>query len=133
MRKLECPDFSLSEKITPEQVEFFQTNGLLHFRNFISRDTVQLFLSEIHRIEKELLEKGIDKINGTPLKMGKDEHGQPMIQRLCFTSLYSDPLHEFLQDAVRHPLPPCFRRAGKWLPLLLGNEQGCKLIAIGLK
>ncbi|MGZ3845881.1 MAG: phytanoyl-CoA dioxygenase family protein [Flavisolibacter sp.] len=104
MRKLECPDFSLSDQITPEEFDFFQKSGVLHFRNFISRDTVQLFLSEIHRIEKDLLEKGIDKINGTPLKFGKDEHGQPMIQRLCFTSLYSDALHTFLQDPRLHAL-----------------------------
>jgi phytanoyl-CoA hydroxylase len=104
MVKLQSPNFSLSEKITQEQHDFFQKNGVLHFRNFIDRETVQLFLGEISRIEKELLDKGVDKINGTPLKFGKDEQGRPMIQRLCFTSLYSDALHNFLQDRRLHGL-----------------------------
>ena len=98
MKKFESPRFSLSEKLTKEQIDFFDKYGVLHFRNFIGTESVQLFLSEIKRIERELLDKGLEKINGTPLKFGKDEAGNPMIQRFCFTSLYSDALHMFLQD-----------------------------------
>lgn len=98
MEKLQAPDFSLSGKITSKQFDFFDKNGVLHFRNFISKETVAVFLSEIKRIEQEWLEQGVEKINGIPLKFGKDENGMPLIQRFCFTSLHSQVLHEFLQD-----------------------------------
>lgn len=98
MIKLQAPDFKLSTKLTQEQINFFDKNGLIVFRNFISRETVELFLNEIKRIEKDWLDKGVDKINGIPLKFGKDENGNLMIQRLCFTSQYSPVLHEFLQE-----------------------------------
>ena len=104
MEKLQAPDFSLSENITQEQFDFFDRNGVLVFRNFISKETVDLFLSEIKRIEKEWLEHGVEKINGIPLKFGKDEFGNNMIQHFCFTSLYSEVLHEFLQDKRLHAL-----------------------------
>jgi phytanoyl-CoA hydroxylase len=98
MNKLQFPDTNLSEKLTDEQKEFFHKHGLIVFRNFIKKETVELFLSEIQRIEQQWLSEGVEKINGIPLKMGRDENGNKMIQRLCFTSQYSNILHEFLQD-----------------------------------
>lgn len=98
MNKLQTPVFTLDTKLTKEQLDFFDKYGLIVFRNFINRDTVNLFLKETQRIEKEWLDQGVEKVNGIPLKFGKDEHGNKMIQRLCFTSLHSAVLHEFLQD-----------------------------------
>lgn len=98
MKKINCPDFILGEKLTQEQLDFFDKNGVIIFRNFIPRDKVQLFISETQRIEKQWLEEGKEKINGVPLKFGKDQNGNKMIQRMCFLSLYSEPLHELLQD-----------------------------------
>ena len=104
MNKLQCPNFSLTDKLTQEQLNFFHKSGMIVFRNFISKETVQLFLKEVHRIEKEWLDQGLEKVNGIPLKFGKDEHGNKTIQRLCFLSQYSDVLHEFLQDPRIHAL-----------------------------
>jgi ectoine hydroxylase-related dioxygenase (phytanoyl-CoA dioxygenase family) len=98
MKKIDCPGFILGEKLTSEQLEFFDKNGVIIFRNFIPKETVKLFISETERIEKQLLEEGKEKINGVPLKFGKDENGNKIIQRLCFLSLFSDPLHQLLQD-----------------------------------
>jgi phytanoyl-CoA hydroxylase len=98
MSHIEYPLFTLGDKLTPEQLAFFDKNGVIRFKNFISRDTVKLFLGEIQRIEQEWLAQGIDKVNGTPLKFGQEEDGRSMVQRFAFTSLYSSILHEFLQD-----------------------------------
>src|SRR5215471_18972535 len=98
MTKLQVPSFSLSTGLTAEQKQFFHKNGAIIFRNFIDRDTVKLFLSEIHRLEQDWLQQGLEKVNGIPLKFGKDENGNKMIQRLCFTSQYSEPLHKFVED-----------------------------------
>jgi phytanoyl-CoA hydroxylase len=98
MTKLNCPGFVLGEKLTDEQLQYFDKNGVIIFRNFISKDTVTLFIEEVTRIEREWLTEGREKINGVPLKFGKDAQGNKMIQRLCFLSLHSKPLSELLQD-----------------------------------
>ena len=98
MKKLEVPHFTLGDNLTDEQLNFFDKHGAIIFRNFINPDTVKLFLAETQRIEKEWLDSGVEKVKGIPLKFGKDENGNKIIQRLCFLSLHSPILHEFLQD-----------------------------------
>ncbi|RIV20448.1 phytanoyl-CoA dioxygenase [Fibrisoma montanum] len=98
MRKLNCPHFTLGESLTPDQRDFFNRHGVIIFRNFINPETVQLFIREVDRIEKQWLAEDRDKVNGVPLKFGQDEAGNTIIQRMCFLSQYSNALHEFLQD-----------------------------------
>lgn len=97
MKKWES-NFQLGDTVTQEQIEFFDKHGVIVFRNFIDREKVALYLSELKRLENEWLSENKDKVNGIPLKFGKDEHGNRTIQRLCFTSLYSQPLHLLLEE-----------------------------------
>jgi ectoine hydroxylase-related dioxygenase (phytanoyl-CoA dioxygenase family) len=97
MKKWIC-DYKLDTKLTEEQLDFFDKHGVIIFRNFINQEKVKLYLSELNRIEKEWLAEGKDKVNGIPLKFGKDMEGNKTIQRFCFTSLYSDALHNLLDD-----------------------------------
>ena len=98
MRKLDIPEFRLSTKLTEEQLAFFKTTGALIFKKYIDIETVNTLIKEVHRIEKELIDDGVDKIHGIPLKYGKDEQGNPTIQRICFLSKFSYILHEMLED-----------------------------------
>ncbi|MCA6461942.1 MAG: phytanoyl-CoA dioxygenase, partial [Chitinophagaceae bacterium] len=86
-------EFQLGDLVTPEQIEFFDEHGVILFRNFLTPEQVKLFISEVSRIEQMWLEEKREKVNGIPLKFGKDEHGNTTIQRLCFSSLFSEPLH----------------------------------------
>lgn len=97
MKKWES-HFQLGNTVTPEQIEFFDKHGVIVFRNFLSREKVDTYLSELKRLESEWLGEGRDKVNGIPLKYGKDEVGNRTIQRLCFTSLYSEELHKLLEE-----------------------------------
>jgi Phytanoyl-CoA dioxygenase (PhyH) len=90
--------FEFCDSLSEEQKTFFDKNGFLHFRHFISKERVALFLRETERIQKNLIENNIEKVNGVPLKFGQDEKGNKIIQRNAFLSLSSEPLHEFLQD-----------------------------------
>jgi phytanoyl-CoA hydroxylase len=90
--------FTLGDKLTEEQKEYFQKYGVIQFKNFINQDTVKLFISELEKVEKTWLEEGTEKVNGIPLKFGKNEHGEKMIQRMCFTNKYSTVLGEFVKD-----------------------------------
>jgi len=84
--------------LTEEQLAFFDEYGVIVFRNFITKDKVDLYLSELKRIEKKWIDEGVERVNGIPLKYGKDDKGNATIQRLCFSSLHSEHLHELLQD-----------------------------------
>lgn len=101
MKKIECTDFILGSELTQDQVDFFDKNGVILFRNFLTKEQVAFFISETLRIEKLWLEEGREKVNGIPLKFGKDEYGNKMIQRACFLSLYSESLHGMLQKDPR--------------------------------
>lgn len=105
MLKFECPNFVLGKKLTAEQLDFFDKNGVIIFRNFINPNTVADILKEVDKLQETWLAEGREKVNGTPLKFGKDENGQKMIQRLCFSSMYNPVLHEFLQDPRFKALP----------------------------
>jgi phytanoyl-CoA hydroxylase len=97
MKKWNC-NFELGESLTAEQLDFFDEHGVIIFRNFLSKEKVDLYISELKRLESEWLAEKREKVNGIPLKYGKDEHGKLTIQRLCFSSLYSNPLHELLDE-----------------------------------
>ncbi|GAB3689234.1 hypothetical protein GCM10027592_05340 [Spirosoma flavus] len=88
------PSFSL----TDEQKAFFDKNGFLHIKGFVQRETVQFFLQELQRIEEKWIAEQVDKINGTPIKYGRDENGKRIVQRFAFASWFSPVLREFLQD-----------------------------------
>lgn len=91
-------NFQLGETLTHEQLNFFDKHGMIVFRNFISPEKISTYLEEIKRLEATWLEEKREKVNGIPLKFGKDEAGNKTIQRLCFTSLFSAPLHQLLED-----------------------------------
>jgi phytanoyl-CoA hydroxylase len=99
MSKIQIPAFQLGNRLTLDQLSFFKKHGIIQFKNFISKDAVSLFLTEIERVQHFLLENEIKKVNGIPLKFGRDADGSPLIQRIAFTSYYSKSLSDFLKDA----------------------------------
>lgn len=96
--KFEAKTFTLGEKLTQEQIDYFKKHGVIQFKKFIAPETAELFISELAKIEATWLAEGIEKINGIPLKFGQDPAGNKMIQRMCFTNKYSQVLAEFLKD-----------------------------------
>ncbi len=104
MGKIEKTAFYLGEEITPEQSTFFDKNGFIVFKNFLNRENVQLFLSEMKRVEAQFINEGIEKVNGIPVKYGEDGKGNKIVQRFCFLSQYSPPLHELVQSPPMHTL-----------------------------
>ena len=90
--------FILGTQLTPEQLRFFDEFGFIHFKNFIDRKEIDHLINAIHELELDWIKKGIEKVNGIPIKYGKDELGNPIVQRFAFASLHSEVLHNFLKD-----------------------------------
>jgi phytanoyl-CoA hydroxylase len=96
--KFEAKTFTLGERLTQEQIDYFKKHGVIQFKKFITAETAELFISELAKTELNWLKEGIEKVNGIPLKFGQDPEGNQMIQRMCFTNKYSQVLAEFLKD-----------------------------------
>ncbi len=98
MTKAEYPHFTLGNELTREQKDFFDKNGYIHFRDFISKDTVDRIIQESKTIEKQWIEEKKEKVNGVPIKYGVDLDGSKIVQRFAFISQASNYFHEFLKD-----------------------------------
>lgn len=90
--------FTLGAQLTPEQLNYFDKNGIIQFRRFVDRIAVVDLLMELRAVEDYLLSKNITKVNGIPLKFGRDIDGSIFIQRIAFASQYSHALRSFLRD-----------------------------------
>ncbi|MCC3156336.1 phytanoyl-CoA dioxygenase family protein [Hymenobacter sp. 15J16-1T3B] len=93
------PRFALTApRLTPEQAAFFHRYGFLHFRRFVGPEAVQQLLTAAEDVQRRWLREGVTKVNGVPIKYGRDEAGQRIVQRFAFASQHSPVLHQFLQD-----------------------------------
>jgi phytanoyl-CoA hydroxylase len=97
MKKWDC-NYLLSSQLTKEQLDFFDEHGVIIFRNFLDANKIAEYINELKVLEQKWLSTNVDKVNGIPLKFGKDVDGNKTIQRFCFTSLYCKPLHNLLDD-----------------------------------
>lgn len=98
MQKFEMPEFYFSGTLTLEQQDFFDRHGIIQFKKFVDPSTVALFLKETENVQNYLLKNDIKKVNGIPLKFGTDADGSRLIQRIAFTSFYSNELSAFLKN-----------------------------------
>lgn len=96
--------FELGPEITPEQQQFLDENGFLIFSRVASADEVAALVAEIERIERDWLAEGKRKVNGIPIIRGRGPHGKTFIQRLAFTSCYSERIREFVRDSRFDPI-----------------------------
>ncbi|MDB5970783.1 MAG: Phytanoyl-CoA dioxygenase [Hydrocarboniphaga sp.] len=92
------PRFELGDALTAEQLEHFQRWGFLHFSNFIAADRVQELIAATQRVENRWIDGGIEKVNGVPIKYGRDLDGRRIVQRFAFANLYDPLLADFLKD-----------------------------------
>lgn len=113
MSKKATGKFIFGHSLTHEQIRYFDKHGIIQFKSFIDRSTVKQLLEEVAATQRYLLDNGISKVNGIPLKFGQDADGSSLIQRIAFASHYNTVLRKFLQDPRL-----------KALTSLLGNYQG---------
>ncbi len=96
--------FTLGPEITEEQRAFLDRHGFLLFANVATADEVAMIGEEIERIQAEWLASGRTRVFGIPLFVGRDHQGAPFIQRLAFTSVFSERIRAFVHDARFAPI-----------------------------
>ncbi len=100
------PIYTLEEKLTREQIEFYNENGFIHFKNFIKQETVQEVIKASQQVEQKWIANNVQKVNGVPIKYGKDLNGEPIVQRFAFTSHHSPVISELVNDPRLDTLLP---------------------------
>ena len=98
MSNTQYPKFTLGDKLTDEQIKFFDKNGFIHFRGAVTQDNVNEIISSTEDLQQKWISKGIKKINGVPIKFGHDENGKEIVHRFPFTSQYSEVVHRFVNS-----------------------------------
>jgi len=92
------PTFTLSETLTAEQIEFFNTHGFIHFKNFITQSTVESIIQAANEVQQNWIAQDIKKVNGVPIKYGKDLNGETIVQRFAFINQHHLALSGLLLD-----------------------------------
>lgn len=116
----EYPRFTLGETLTAEQIEHFRDFGFLHFRNFISPEQVRELVQASVEVQQQWLRDDVQKVNGVPIRYGRDLDGTPIVQRFAFANQYHPVLARFLEDPRFHLLFPLI---GKPDARVGGNEK----------
>jgi ectoine hydroxylase-related dioxygenase (phytanoyl-CoA dioxygenase family) len=90
--------FTLGNTITAEQQHFFNQHGFIHFKEFIKADTVQDIIKASEQVQQHWLANNVQKVNGVPIKYGKDIDGASIVQRFAFINQHHPLLSEFAHD-----------------------------------
>ncbi len=90
--------FTLGNTLTEEQKAFFEEHGYIHFSGFLSPEEVQEIVSASEDVQQKWIANKTEKINGVPVKYGKDLDGQPIVQRFAFLNQHTRILSDLLKD-----------------------------------
>jgi phytanoyl-CoA hydroxylase len=90
--------FSLGAEITAEQQDFFNRHGFIHFKRFIEPQTVTDIIKASKEVEQRWASNNMEKVNGVPIKYGKDVDGSTIVQRFAFINQHHSLLSEFTFD-----------------------------------
>src|SRR5438045_3113350 len=110
--QFEYPRFTLTEKLTSEQIGFFEEYGFIHFKSFLNPEAVKQIIRATEDVQEQWIKENREKVNGVPVKYGHDIDGRKIVQRFAFASLFSPVLHELLQDKRFESLFPLLQETG---------------------
>ncbi len=91
--------FSFSGAILPEHLEFYSQQGFIHFVQFFSSETINFIDNAVNEVYDGLLRASPAKIYGIPIRYGFDTQGDPIVQRLPLTTVFSSKLYRLLSDS----------------------------------
>lgn len=90
--------FILGDQLSAEQISFFNKNGFIHFKGVASPEEVRAIIESTEQIQDKWIKTGTKKINGVPIKFGKDENDKEIVHRFPFTSQFSEAIHNFVSS-----------------------------------
>jgi phytanoyl-CoA hydroxylase len=92
------PKFTLIKKLTDEQIDFFNKWGFIHFSGFLQQESVDAIIRASIEVQNNWIANDVKKINGVPIKYGRDLNGELIVQRFAFISQHHPVLSALLLD-----------------------------------
>lgn len=80
------PTFTLGDKLTEEQITFFNKHGFIQFKKFLQTSEVNEILAGLKTLQDKWISNDIKMINGVPINYGVDDEGNKIVHRFAFTS-----------------------------------------------
>ena len=96
--------FELGSEITDIQRAFLDRHGYLIFGGVATADEVAKINAEVDRIESDWVTEGRTSVNGVPIFKGVGLEEKPMMQRIPFSSCFSDYIKEFIRSERFEPV-----------------------------
>lgn len=96
--------FVLGDRVTPVQHAYLARHGYLVYDRVIDPSDAEGLREECQRIQARLVAEGRTRVNGIPVWFGKDPDGNPFLQRLAFTSLFSERIASLVRDPRFEPV-----------------------------
>lgn len=90
--------FRLLDSITPVQKAFLDLHGFILFARVATPGEVAMVLSEMERVQRQLLDSGQRRVFGVPVWFGAGPDGEPCLQRMGFASVLSEAIGTFVRD-----------------------------------
>lgn len=90
--------FTLGYALTQEQINFYTQYGFIHFEGFLSEKNIDNIIESIKSVERNWITNSVKKINGIPIKYGKDENNNTIVQRFAFLNQHSKKVNEFINN-----------------------------------
>ncbi len=90
--------FDFGSDFSEDQLNFFEDNGFLHFKNFIDKETVKEIINASEEVGEQWMKNDVKQVYGVPVKYGKDLDGRKIVQRFAFLSLHSPRVKKLIED-----------------------------------
>ena len=103
--------FDLKSGLTDVHRAFLAQHGFLIFGQVFHDHEVDEMNQDIDRVRQAWVAESRTSVNGIPLFIGKASDGTPLLQRMPFTSCFSDVVRDKIRDARLEPIKT-----------LIGNE-----------
>jgi hypothetical protein len=103
-RPFVIPRFELRDGKIEDWRRAFDEVGALHFPAVAHPDEVRRLQAAAEQVSDEMVRRGVDQVNGIPIKYGKHPDGRRYVQRAAFSSQFSEAIRAFVHDPRFEPL-----------------------------
>lgn len=103
-RAIDIPRFELREGKVEEWRRAFDEMGAVHFPAVATPDEVRAIQVAADAISDAMVERGVETVNGIPIKYGTRPDGRRYVQRAAFSTLFSDVIRDFVHDSRFEPI-----------------------------
>ncbi len=88
--------FKFDGVITAAQKLFFDTHGFVHFKAFLNSGELAQVEQALECAYTRVCGEGLTAVNGIPIRYGKNEFGETIVQRLPYVSVFTKNIEYLL-------------------------------------